>query len=95
MTSSTFSASKWFDKFCGPFTKLTKKSPRKGLFLLVVGWRPNTWQGVSDSVTDVTRAAQETGVAATQLLASASALAKQSEVLRDQVSKFLSNVRAA
>jgi methyl-accepting chemotaxis protein len=52
-------------------------------------------QQVTENVTSVTRAAQETGTAATQMLDSASELAKQSEILRDQVGKFLANVRTA
>ncbi len=52
-------------------------------------------QQVSGNVTSVTLAAQETGTTATQMLASASELTRQSEILRDQVGKFLSDVRAA
>jgi methyl-accepting chemotaxis protein len=50
---------------------------------------------VTNSVTGVTTAAQETGAAASQMLAAASELAKQSEILRSEVSKFLANVRSA
>jgi methyl-accepting chemotaxis protein len=52
-------------------------------------------QQVSRNITDVTRAAKETGTAASQMLESASELAKQSESLRDKVGKFLSDVRSA
>jgi methyl-accepting chemotaxis protein len=55
----------------------------------------NGTQEVSRNITDVTRAVQETGTATSQMLESASELAKQSEVLRDKVSTFLSNVRTA
>jgi methyl-accepting chemotaxis protein len=50
---------------------------------------------VSDNVSGVTHAAQETGAAASQMLSAASELAKQSDVLRSEVDKFLANVRAA
>jgi methyl-accepting chemotaxis protein len=50
---------------------------------------------VSSNVTGVTRAANETGTAATQMLGAASELAKQSDVLRSEVDKFLATVRAA
>jgi len=50
---------------------------------------------VSDNVGGVTQAAQETGAAASQMLSSASELAKQSTVLRAEVDKFLANVRSA
>jgi methyl-accepting chemotaxis protein len=49
---------------------------------------------VSHSITAVTRAAQETGMASSQMLDAASELAKQSEILRDQVDKFLASVRS-
>jgi methyl-accepting chemotaxis protein len=52
-------------------------------------------QQVSSNVTTVTRVARETGTAATHMLTSASELARQSQVLREQVAQFLSNVRAA
>jgi methyl-accepting chemotaxis protein len=50
---------------------------------------------VSSNVTAVTKAAQETGTTASQMLDSASELAKQSEILKEQVAKFLTNVRSA
>jgi methyl-accepting chemotaxis protein len=50
---------------------------------------------VSGNITGVTQAAGETGAAATQVLGAAGELAKQSEMLRTQVDKFLSQVRAA
>lgn len=43
----------------------------------------------------VTRAADQTGAAASQVLASASELAQQSQQLRGQVDRFLTSVRAA
>ena len=52
-------------------------------------------QQVSSNITSVTRAAQETGTMAGQMLESSSELARQSDILKDQVSKFLANVRAA
>jgi hypothetical protein len=42
-----------------------------------------------------TRAASETGAAASQVLGAASALSKQSEALRTEVDRFLAEVRAA
>jgi len=50
---------------------------------------------VARNVDGVTKAAQETGSVAAEMLSSASGLAKQSELLRLEVGKFLSNVRAA
>ncbi|MDR3448396.1 MAG: HAMP domain-containing methyl-accepting chemotaxis protein [Alphaproteobacteria bacterium] len=52
-------------------------------------------QDVSSNVVAVTRAAQETGTSAGQMFDAASELAKQSEILRDQVGKFLASVRSA
>jgi methyl-accepting chemotaxis protein len=43
----------------------------------------------------VTQAAGQTGAASAQVLATAGELAKQSEVLRSVVGKFLDNIRAA
>jgi methyl-accepting chemotaxis protein len=51
-------------------------------------------QQVSGNISSVTETAQKTGLAARQVLDSASALTKQSEALRDQVDRFLSTVRA-
>lgn len=50
---------------------------------------------VSASIAAVTEAANETGAASAQVLTSASALSRQSEVLRDAVADFLREVRAA
>lgn len=52
-------------------------------------------QEVSNNITGVTRAASETGAAASQVLGAASALSKQSEALRTEVDCFLAEVRAA
>ncbi len=52
-------------------------------------------QLVSDTIATVTVAAQVTGSAAAHMLRSASDLAQQSEVLREHVTRFLSNVRSA
>jgi methyl-accepting chemotaxis protein len=52
-------------------------------------------QEVSNNITGVTRAASETGAAASQVLGAASALSKQSEALRSEVDRFLAEVRAA
>jgi methyl-accepting chemotaxis protein len=52
-------------------------------------------QEVSSNITGVTQAASETGSAATQVLGASGELAKQSEMLRQEVDKFLSRVRAA
>jgi len=52
-------------------------------------------QEVSNNITGVTRAASETGAAASQVLGAASALSKQSEALRGEVDRFLAEVRAA
>ena len=50
---------------------------------------------VSSNIQLVTRAADQTGAAATQVLASASELAQQSQQLRGEVDRFLTSVRAA
>ncbi len=50
---------------------------------------------VSDSIASVSDAAQQTGKAATQVLASAGGLSKNGEVLKAQVESFLRDVRAA
>jgi methyl-accepting chemotaxis protein len=52
-------------------------------------------QEVSNNIIGVTRAASETGAAASQVLGAASALSKQSEALRTEVDRFLAEVRAA
>jgi methyl-accepting chemotaxis protein len=50
---------------------------------------------VSTNITGVTQAAGQTGAASAQVLSTAGELAKQSEVLRGEVNKFLENIRAA
>jgi methyl-accepting chemotaxis protein len=50
---------------------------------------------VSTNIVGVTRAANDTGVASTQVLGTAGELAQQSEALRSQVESFLGNIRAA
>ena len=50
---------------------------------------------VSSGITVVSKAASETGSAATQVLSSAGELSKQSETLRAEVDKFLSELKAA
>lgn len=50
---------------------------------------------VSENIGGVTLAAKDTGVAATQVLGSASELTRQSETLKAEVGKFLETVRAA
>jgi methyl-accepting chemotaxis protein len=50
---------------------------------------------ISKNVGGVTKAANDTGVAANQMLGAAADLAKQSDILRNEVGKFLANVRAA
>ncbi|WOH60193.1 HAMP domain-containing methyl-accepting chemotaxis protein [Bradyrhizobium sp. BWC-3-1] len=52
-------------------------------------------QQVSSNITDVQRGATETGSASTQVLAAAQSLSRDSNRLKDQVSKFLESVRAA
>jgi methyl-accepting chemotaxis protein len=49
---------------------------------------------VSSNIANVTQAAQQTGVAATQVLASAGVLSKNGTLLRSQVDSFLREVRA-
>ncbi|MFZ5789150.1 MAG: methyl-accepting chemotaxis protein [Pseudomonadota bacterium] len=50
---------------------------------------------VSSNVAGVTQAASETGAASGQVRATAGELAKQAEVLRAEVDRFLDNIRAA
>jgi methyl-accepting chemotaxis protein len=50
---------------------------------------------VSSNITDVQRGATETGSASTQVLAAAQSLSSDSTRLKDEVSRFLSAVRAA
>jgi methyl-accepting chemotaxis protein len=50
---------------------------------------------VSSNIAGVTQAASQTGAASAQVLSTASELAKQSEILRAEVDKFLNNIRAA
>jgi len=50
---------------------------------------------VSTNIVGVTKAANDTGAASTQVLGAAGELSKQSESLRGQVDAFLSNIRAA
>ncbi|WP_111357238.1 methyl-accepting chemotaxis protein [Rhodoplanes elegans] len=50
---------------------------------------------VASTITEVNRGAGETGAASTQVLASARALARESQHLRAEVGKFLRTVRAA
>ncbi len=52
-------------------------------------------QEVSENIAAVNQAASETGAAASQVLQSAGDLAKQAELLRAEVDKFLVDVRAA
>ncbi len=52
-------------------------------------------QEVSSNVAGVTQAATETGSAASQVLGAAGDLSKQAELLRTEVDKFLTEVRAA
>ena len=52
-------------------------------------------QEVSQNITSVTQAATETGNSANEVLDSATDLAKQSEVLRNEVEAFIKTVRAA
>lgn len=52
-------------------------------------------QNVSTGIANVSRAAGEAGATATHVLSAASELAQQSELLRSQVSDFLSTVRSA
>ena len=50
---------------------------------------------VTENISTVARAAEETGAAASQVLASASELSRQSEQLSGEVGRFLATVRAA
>jgi methyl-accepting chemotaxis protein len=50
---------------------------------------------ISSNIAGVSRAANETGAAATQVLSAAAELSKQSEALRHDVDSFLATVRAA
>jgi methyl-accepting chemotaxis protein len=50
---------------------------------------------VSSNIVSVTGAAQETGTAATQLLAGSGELAKQAEIIRAEVEKYVTGVKAA
>ncbi|MCM5560383.1 methyl-accepting chemotaxis protein [Pleomorphomonas sp. JP5] len=50
---------------------------------------------VSQNIVGITQAATETSSAATQVLSSADDLARQSDTLRDEVTRFLSSVRSA
>jgi methyl-accepting chemotaxis protein len=50
---------------------------------------------VSRNIVDVASAAEQTGEAATQLLSASDGLSVQAESLQNEVSRFLSNVRAA
>ncbi|MBR1127179.1 methyl-accepting chemotaxis protein [Bradyrhizobium iriomotense] len=52
-------------------------------------------QQVSSNITDVQRGATETGTASSQVLSAAQMLSNDSNRLRTEVSKFLTNVRAA
>jgi methyl-accepting chemotaxis protein len=52
-------------------------------------------QEVSSNIAGVTQGASETGSAATQVLAASGELAKQAEMLREQVDAFVAKVRAA
>jgi methyl-accepting chemotaxis protein len=50
---------------------------------------------VSTNIVGVTKAANDTGAASTQVLGAAGELSKQSESLRGQVDSFLSKIRVA
>ena len=52
-------------------------------------------QQVSSTIAGVSRAAGETGAAATQVLGATEELLQQSNVVRQEVDQFLSEVRAA
>jgi methyl-accepting chemotaxis protein len=52
-------------------------------------------QEVSANIVSVTEAAQETGTAATQLLGASGELARQAEVMRAEVEKYIAGVKAA
>jgi methyl-accepting chemotaxis protein len=50
---------------------------------------------VASNIADVNKGAADTGAASTQVLSSAQALSKESELLRHEVEKFMATVRAA
>ncbi len=50
---------------------------------------------MNENIAGVTEAAAETGSAANQVLGAADELSKKSELLRGEVEKFLSEIRAA
>ncbi|CUA97621.1 methyl-accepting chemotaxis protein [Pannonibacter indicus] len=50
---------------------------------------------VSSSITGVSRAAEETGAAASEVLGSAGGLARDAEILKAEVARFIAQVRAA
>ncbi|MBK3424317.1 methyl-accepting chemotaxis protein, partial [Methylobacterium sp. IIF4SW-B5] len=50
---------------------------------------------VTSNIAGVARASEDTGAAASQVLASASELSRQSEHLSNEVHRFLDTVRAA
>ncbi|MDQ7249292.1 methyl-accepting chemotaxis protein [Dongia sedimenti] len=52
-------------------------------------------QEVSSNIVSVTEAAQHTGAAASQLLAGSNDLAKQAEIMRTEVEKYIAGVKAA
>ena len=52
-------------------------------------------QEVSSNIAGVTQAASQTGAASSQVLSTSGELAKQAEVLRGEVDKFLASIRAA
>ena len=52
-------------------------------------------QQVSSNITDVQRGATETGTASSQVLSAAQMLSNDSGRLKNEVSRFLTNVRAA
>jgi methyl-accepting chemotaxis protein len=52
-------------------------------------------QEVSSNIVSVTEAAQHTGSAATQLLAGSNDLAKQAEIMRTEVEKYIAGVKTA
>ena len=59
------------------------------------GMRLGSTSEVSSNITGVTQAAKETGGAAGQVLEAAGDLSKQSAVLRQEVDRFLADIRAA
>ena len=50
---------------------------------------------VSSNIAGVTKAAGDTGTAATQVMGAANGLAQQGDILRGDVTRFLDNIRAA